>query len=98
MTITKKDLSQILMQQTNLTRVEALNFIEDFFEVIRVSLESGNPVHVANFGNFTLRNKKSRIGRNPKTNEEFEITARRVVSFHPSNTLRAKVNQIQLRK
>ena len=88
MTITKNDLVQIILESSELNRVEAGKFIEDFFEVIIQSLEQGDKVKVPGFGNFILRDKKARMGRNPKTKEEFPIDARRVVSFRASSILK----------
>lgn len=91
-TITKKDLVAKVVEACSLSKNDAYAFVEDFFEVMGLAMENGKEVKVSGFGNFTLRDKNSRMGRNPRTNEEFEITARRVVSFHPSNMLRKKVN------
>ena len=65
--------------------------MEDFFEEIRLSLESGGEVKLSGFGNFELRNKASRPGRNPKTGESIPVSARRVVAFKPGQKLRARV-------
>lgn len=87
-TVTKNDLIQVVMDNSKLSRVEAYRFVEDFFEVMTKSLEEGGEVKVSGFGNFVLRDKAARTGRNPKTKEEFPIDARRVVSFHTSNLLK----------
>ena len=65
--------------------------IERFFEEIRTTLERGEDVKLSGFGNFALREKKERPGRNPKTGEAIPIRARRVVTFHPGQKLRARV-------
>lgn len=88
MTITKNELAQIVMDNSDLKRVEAFKFVEDFFEIIIKSLETGDPVKITGFGNFILRDKSSRVGRNPKTKEIHLINARRVVSFRTSNILK----------
>lgn len=95
MTITKNELAQIVMENSDLKRTEAYKFVEDFFEIIIKSLEDGNPVKITGFGNFILRDKNPRVGRNPKTKEEHIINARRVVSFRTSNILK---NAIKLKK
>jgi integration host factor subunit alpha len=95
MAITKNDLIQMVMQNSQLKRVEAGKFVEDFFEVISKSLEGGETVKVPGFGNFILRDKKARVGRNPKTKEEYPIEARRVVSFRTSNILKAAIKDQQ---
>ena len=83
------------MHSSSLKRGEALKFVEDFFEVIVRELEVGEPVKVPGFGNFILRDKKARIGRNPITKEEYPINERRVVSFRTSNMLKEAVNYQQ---
>ena len=95
MTITKSDLVKIVSEHSELKRPEAARFVEDFFEVIIRVLESGEPVKIPCFGNFILRDKKARIGRNPKTKEEFPISARRVVSFRTSNVLKSAVHDYE---
>ena len=92
MTLTKSDLVKIVSEHSELRRNEAAKFVEDFFEVIIRVLESGEPVKIPGFGNFILRDKSARIGRNPKTKEEFPISARRVVSFRTSNVLKSAVH------
>lgn len=92
-TLTKSDLIQKVMEGSDLKRMEASKFVEDFFEIIIKSLESGDPVKIPGFGNFILRDKKARMGRNPKTKEEYPIDARRVVSFRTSNILKTAVKE-----
>ena len=94
-TITKYDLAQDLIDDSGLTRIQASAFVDDFFEIISKELESGKEVKIAGFGNFILRDKKERCGRNPKTKEEFPIKARRVVSFHTSSILKVNIKKIQ---
>jgi integration host factor subunit alpha len=67
--------------------------VESFFEEIRMALERGDSVKLSGFGNFQLRNKPQRPGRNPKTGEEIPITARRVVTFHASQKLKTLVEK-----
>lgn len=90
-TVTKNDLIQVVMGNSELTRVESYRLVEDFFDVMSKSLEDGTEVKVSGFGNFVLRDKSPRVGRNPKTKEEFPINARRVVSFHTSNLLKEQI-------
>lgn len=95
MTLTKAELSEILFEKVGLNKKEAKDFVEVFFEEIRACLENGEDVKLSGFGNFNLRDKSPRPGRNPKTGEEIPITARRVVTFHASQKLkdRVKANQ-----
>ena len=83
------------MEHSELNRYNATKFIEDFFDIISVSLEKGEQVKIPSFGNFMIRDKNSRVGRNPKTGEEFPIRARRVVSFKPSNVLKMAIRDLQ---
>ncbi len=89
--LTKAELSEALFEQLGLNKREAKEFVDLFFEEIRESLESGKPVKLSGFGNFELRDKNKRPGRNPKTGEEIPISARRVVTFRPGQKLRMRV-------
>lgn len=91
MALTKADLAEKLFDELGLNKREAKEMVEVFFEKIRNSLENGTQVKISGFGNFDLRDKKERPGRNPKTGEEIPITARRVVTFHPGQKLKARV-------
>ena len=91
MTLTKVEIADSLIQKFDLTKREAKDLVESFFEEIRVALESGDDVKLSGFGNFQLRDKPQRPGRNPKTGEEIPITARRVVTFHASQKLKGEV-------
>jgi len=91
MTLTKAELADLLFEQLGLNKREAKDMVERFFEEIRQALEEGRCVKLSGFGNFQLREKPQRPGRNPKTGEEIPITARRVVTFHASQKLKAMV-------
>jgi integration host factor subunit alpha len=91
MALTKADMAERLFEEFGLNKREAKDLVEMFFEEIRNALESGQQVKLSGFGNFNLRHKNQRPGRNPKTGEEIPITARRVVSFHPGQKLKARV-------
>ena len=78
--------------EIGLNKREAKELIEAFFEQIKKSLEEGNDIKLSGFGNFDLRDKNQRPGRNPKTGEEIPISARRVVTFRPGQKLKAKVD------
>lgn len=93
MTITKTVLTQMVMKNFKIKRIEAAMLVEDFFEIIIKSLESGEIVKVPGFGNFNLRTKNPRLGRNPRTKEPHEISARRVVSFRSSNSFKSVVQK-----
>ncbi len=89
--LTKADMAEMLYQELGLNKREAKELVEMFFEEIRASLENGGQVKLSGFGNFDLRDKNQRPGRNPKTGEEIPISARRVVTFRPGQKLKARV-------
>jgi integration host factor subunit alpha len=91
MTLTKAELADLLFEQLGLNKREAKDMVERFFEEVRTALEEGRSVKLSGFDNFQLREKPQRPGRNPKTGEEIPITARRVVTFHASQKLKAMV-------
>lgn len=91
MALTKAELAEALFDELGLNKREAKEFVDLFFEEIRERLQSGKEVKLSGFGNFELRNKNQRPGRNPKTGEEIPISARRVVTFRPSQKLRLRV-------
>lgn len=95
MTLTKAELADLLFEKVGLNKREAKDMVEAFFEEIRNTLEAGDSVKVSGFGNFMLRDKPQRPGRNPKTGEEIPITARRVVTFHASQKLKTAVEQLE---
>ena len=76
-----------------MSRPDAALFVEQFYEELRLALEKGEAVKLPGFGNFTLRNKAKRPGRNPRTGEEVVINPRRVATFHPSQKLRARIEE-----
>ncbi|GMR08753.1 MAG: integration host factor subunit alpha [Gammaproteobacteria bacterium] len=91
MALTKADMAEKLFEELGLNKREAKEIVEYFFEEIRSSLETGAQVKLSGFGNFDLRDKSQRPGRNPKTGEEIPITARRVVTFRPGQKLKSRV-------
>ena len=91
MTLTKAELADLLFEKVGLNKREAKDLVEAFFDEVREALRAGDSVKLSGFGNFQLREKPQRPGRNPKTGEEIPITARRVVTFHASQKLKAAV-------
>ena len=92
-TTTKAELADSLLEEVGINKRDAKVIVDSFFEEIRLQLESGSSVKLSGFGNFELRDKPQRPGRNPKTGEEIPITARRVVTFHPSQKLKVRVEK-----
>ncbi len=93
MALTKADIAENLFRTLGLNKREAKEIVELFFEEIRYALERGEIVKLSGFGNFNLRDKKQRPGRNPKTGKEIPITARRVVTFRAGQKLKARVEK-----
>jgi len=89
--LTKAGMADQLFEELGLNKREAKEIVEAFFEEIRLSLEDNQSVKISGFGNFDLRDKNERPGRNPKTGEEIPISARRVVTFRPGQKLKARV-------
>lgn len=89
--LTKADIAEKLFEDLGLNKREAKEVVEMFFEEIRQALENNEQVKLSGFGNFDLRDKRQRPGRNPKTGEEIPISARRVVTFRPGQKLKLKV-------
>jgi integration host factor subunit alpha len=91
--LSKAMIADALFEELGLSKPDAKDLVEQFYEVIRYSLENGQNVKLSGFGNFTLRDKPQRPGRNPKTGEEIPVVARRVVTFKPGLKLKSRIEQ-----
>ena len=91
MTLTKADMAEQLVVTVGLNKREAKDMVDIFFEELRGALESGDSVKLSGFGNFQLRNKPERPGRNPRTGQNYKISSRRVVTFHASMKVKLSV-------
>jgi integration host factor subunit alpha len=91
MALTKAEIAEHLFEKVGINRKDAKELVETFFEEIRHALENGEQVKISGFGNFDLRDKAERPGRNPKTGEDIPISARRVVTFRPGQKFKARV-------
>jgi integration host factor subunit alpha len=91
MALTKAGMAERLFEELGLNKREAKEMVEAFFEEVRRALVAGSQVKLSGFGNFDLRDKNERPGRNPKTGEEIPISARRVVTFRPGQKLKTRV-------
>lgn len=89
--LSKAMIAEVLLVESGLSKSDARQMVEEFFETIRHALENGQHVKLSGFGNFTLRDKPQRPGRNPKTGEEIPVVARRVVTFKPGLKLKMKI-------
>jgi len=92
MALTKVDMAESLFNELGLNKREARELVDLYFEELRASLAVGEQVKLSGFGNFELRDKKERPGRNPKTGKKVLITARLMVTFRPGQKLQARVN------
>ena len=91
MALTKAKMAEMLHEEIGINKREAKEIVELFFESIKEGLATGDPVKLSGFGNFLLRDKPPRPGRNPKTGEEIPISARRVVTFRPGQKLKQRI-------
>ncbi len=92
-TLTRANLAESVQQELGLSRSDSNKLVEDVLETVICALEEGQDVKIATFGTFSLRDKKARVGRNPKSGVEVTITPRRVISFKASNLLKNKILQ-----
>ncbi|QLB21370.1 integration host factor subunit alpha [Vespertiliibacter pulmonis] len=97
MALTKIDIAENLVERCGLDKRVAKQLVEQFFEEIQLSLEKGEEVKLSGFGNFLVRDKKARPGRNPKTGEDVAVSARRVVTFKPGQKLRERVEDLKVK-
>jgi integration host factor subunit alpha len=93
MSMTKADIVEIIHQKIGFGRKESTEIVEQVFEIIQETLESGEKVKISGFGNFVVRQKRARRGRIPKTGQQIVISARKVVTFKSDNVLRKALNQ-----
>ena len=93
-TWTKNDLIEKIHMEIGISLSDSSKIFEEIIEEILSSLEHGNDVKISNFGTFSVKKKNSRIGRNPKTGDEKEITARNVISFYPSKAMKNKIKMV----
>ncbi len=91
MALTRADMAESLFNKLGLNKKEARELVDLFFQELGASLAVGEQIKLSGFGNFYLRDKDERPGRNPRTGEKVLITARRVVTFSPGNKLKARV-------
>ena len=90
--MTKADLVETIYEKIGFSRKESAEIVDLVFDLMKETLESGEKIKISGFGNFMVRQKRSRKGRNPQTGKEIQITARRVLSFKPSQVLRKALN------
>ena len=91
--MTKPDIVEKVYEKGGLSKKESAEMVEEVLELIKVTLESGEKIKIAGFGNFVVKDKKDRKGRNPQTGEALTIRARRVLTFKPSVVLKKGINK-----
>ena len=90
--MTKADLIERVYLKTGFSKKESAEIVETVFDLIKDTLEEGEKIKIAGFGNFVVKEKATRRGRNPQTGEEIEISARRILTFKPSQVLKNAIN------
>ncbi|HVI23921.1 MAG: integration host factor subunit alpha [Myxococcales bacterium] len=90
--MTKADVVESVCKEAGFSKKEAAEIVEMVFDTVKDTLERGEKIKLSGFGNFIVREKKSRVGRNPQTGQEIEISARRVLTFRPSQVLKNELN------
>ena len=90
--MTKADIIETVYEKVGFSKKESAEIVEMVFDTIKETLERGEKIKISGFGNFVIRSKKPRVGRNPQTGEEIEISARRVLTFKPSQVLKSALN------
>ena len=90
--MTKADLVENVYLRTGFSKKESADIVETVFDLMKLTLESGEKIKIAGFGNFIVKEKASRRGRNPQTGDEITISARRILTFKPSQVLKAAIN------
>ncbi len=91
-TMTKADIVEKVYDRIGFSKKEASEFVEMVFDTLKNTLQKGEKVKISGYGNFIVREKKARIGRNPQTGDQITISARRVLTFRPSQVLKAMLN------
>jgi len=97
-TITRADLTEAVIREVGLPRVESAEMVELVIQELAACLEQGEQVKISSFGSFKVRQKRERVGRNPKTGETVPIAPRRVIGFRPSNIMKDRINAALSRK
>ncbi len=90
--MTKADLIENVYLKTGFSKKESAEIVEMVFDIMKNNLEDGEKIKIAGFGNFVVKQKATRRGRNPQTGEEIEITSRRILTFKPSQVLKSAIN------
>ena len=91
--MTKADMVEKIYEKIGFSKKESAELVETVFDIIKTTLEQGEKIKIAGFGNFVIKEKADRRGRNPQTGDEITITARKILTFKPSQVLKASINK-----
>lgn len=91
--MTKADIVEKIYEKVGFSKKESAELVELVFDIVKSTLEQGDKIKIAGFGNFVVKEKSDRRGRNPQTGEEITISARRILTFKPSQVLKASINK-----
>ena len=91
--MTKADIVEKIYEKVGFSKKESAEIVELVFDIVKSTLEQGDKIKIAGFGNFVVKEKADRRGRNPQTGEEITISARRILTFKPSQVLKASINK-----
>lgn len=91
--MTKAEIIEQIYEKVGFSKKESAEIVEMVFDIMKETLEKGDKIKISGFGNFVVRSKRSRIGRNPQTGDEIEISARKVLTFRPSQVLKSALNR-----
>jgi integration host factor subunit alpha len=92
--MTKADIVEKIYEKVGFSKKESAELVELVFDIVKSTLEQGDKIKIAGFGNFVVKEKADRRGRNPQTGEEITISARRILTFKPSQVLKASINKL----
>ena len=92
--LTKHKIAEKLVERLEISQKVALEYVEYLLETMKKTLESGESLKISGFGNFTVKTKADRRGRNPQTGEDLTITSRKILSFKPSSIMKARINAV----
>jgi integration host factor subunit alpha len=95
--MTKVDIIENIYEKVGFSKKEVAKIVESVFDIIKESLQKEEKIKISGFGNFVVRRKRSRRGRNPQTGDDIEIGARRILTFKPSQVLKGELNSAELK-
>ena len=91
--MTKVDIVSTVYEKVGFSKKEAIQVVETVFDIMKENLQKGEKIKISGFGNFVVRNKRARRGRNPQTGADIEISARKILTFKPSQVFKSSLNR-----